>query len=285
MKIKKKLKQKKDILFICINYYNEDDTQKFVYDLIKQKKSNLLHIIIVDNNGNEVSDHRLHNLSKMDSRIQVFNPVDNLGYFGGAAWALKKYLFQSNIPEWIIISNTDISFENTDFILNLLAMYPKEIEAIIAPSIISAKSGMDQNPYMTKRPNKIRMLFRKFIFMYRYTSFIYTYLYTTKLKILSKIERKNSKATSKRIYAPHGSFIIFNKMYFESGGSLNYEPFLFGEEVFIAETARSLGLHVKYEPLLSVLHQEHATTGKKNIMIRYQREASSYCADTFFFSK
>lgn len=42
----------------------------------------------------------------------------------------------------------------------------------------------------------------------------------------------------KSIYAPFGAFIVFHRQYFESGGHLSYGSFLFGEEIFITETAR-----------------------------------------------
>ena len=66
---------------------------------------------------------------------------------------------------------------------------------------------------------------------------------------------------SKIIYAPHGSCIIFNENYFKMGGNLNHISFLFGEEIFVAESAKKSGLKVQYEPQLRVSDYEHASTG------------------------
>ena len=44
------------------------------------------------------------------------------------------------------------------------------------------------------------------------------------------------------IYAPMGAFIIFNRKYFDVGGTLYHGCLLFGEEISVAETAYKLRL-------------------------------------------
>src|SRR3989442_12924430 len=63
------------------------------------------------------------------------------------------------------------------------------------------------------------------------------------------------------IYAPHGAFFIFSRRYFEAGGYLDGNLFLYGEEISVAEICRSLGLPVIYEPSLFVVHNERRSTG------------------------
>ncbi len=63
------------------------------------------------------------------------------------------------------------------------------------------------------------------------------------------------------IYAPHGAFLIFSRKYFEAGGFLDDQLFLFGEEISVGEICRNLGLAVFYDPSLSVIHNEHQSTG------------------------
>jgi hypothetical protein len=89
------------------------------------------------------------------------------------------------------------------------------------------------------------------------------------------------------IYAPHGSFIALNRKYFESGGDLNYGAFLTGEEIFIAETARRLGLVIVYDSRLRVIHHEHATFARytSRQLLAFLREATDYITDTFFRGK
>src|SRR5262249_2176510 len=86
------------------------------------------------------------------------------------------------------------------------------------------------------------------------------------------------------IYAPHGSFIAFRRTYFERGGSLNHPVFLFGEEIFVAETARRLGLTISYDRRLEVIHREHKSTGyfPSPRISAYSSQAATYCADQYF---
>jgi GT2 family glycosyltransferase len=86
------------------------------------------------------------------------------------------------------------------------------------------------------------------------------------------------------IYAPQGSCLVFSRRYFEQGGSLEYPAFLFGEEIFVAETVLRLGLQVVYDPRLRVWHDEHASTGRlrSRKLARYVGQSAAYLADTFF---
>jgi len=63
------------------------------------------------------------------------------------------------------------------------------------------------------------------------------------------------------IYAPHGSFLILSRRFFEAGAVLKNERGIGGEELIVAETCRRLALPVVYEPSLTVLHNEHSTVG------------------------
>jgi hypothetical protein len=60
--------------------------------------------------------------------------------------------------------------------------------------------------------------------------------------------------------------------------------FLFGEEMYIAETARSLGLQVVYDPMLEVWHDDHTSTGlmPTRRMASYMRESTAFIIDQYF---
>ncbi len=85
-------------------------------------------------------------------------------------------------------------------------------------------------------------------------------------------------------YAIHGSFMIFNKTFFQRGGTINYPCVLFGEELFIAEQALKLNLDLLYEPSLQVEHNEHATTGtfKSKEAVAYLHQSYTFLLNTYF---
>ena len=137
------------------------------------------------------------------------------------------------------------------------------------------------------------MHFYKWVFRFYLVYLAYQLLALTKQNlrdIISQINKTSNAADSidlrspHEIYAPHGCFIIFHRSYFDAGGSLDHGAFLFGEEVFVAETARRLGVKVSHDPRLGVIHHEHMTTGrfKNRRLARYSWEASKFCADEFF---
>jgi GT2 family glycosyltransferase len=86
------------------------------------------------------------------------------------------------------------------------------------------------------------------------------------------------------IYAPHGSFVVLSREFFDRGGRIDYGAFLFGEEIHIAEQARSLALRVRYRPELRVFHEEHASVGhyQSRQMVEHARAAAVYCFDRYF---
>lgn len=288
------IKKNPNVLVISVNYYADLDTNNLIKDILKQNYSDTVKIIIV-NNSNENDSYKtnidLMKLYKDKENIIILNPGKNLGYFGGANWALSKYLETNNIPEWIIVANTDIIIPENNFFEKLFNLYPNGIDGIIAPSIFSLVSKVDQNPNILTRPNWKKFFLYGWIYKCFFIYFLYNLLSKVK-KFIKKIfnyhknisNLENTSEFDKVIYAPHGSFIVINKVYFELGGNLNYKMFLYGEEIFIAEKIRLLGLKVIYDPRLKVVHKDHITTKtvKNRKKLKYMYEANQYLANQYF---
>ena len=158
---------------------------------------------------------------------------------------------------------------------------------VLAPSIRTLNSGVDQNPYMRVRPDAWRIRLNSRIFSIYPVDAVYQGLSWIKHRSLDGVAKERPATTAgfaTKIYAPHGSFIALHRTYFEKGGTLDYGAFLFGEEIFVAETASRLGLTVLYEPGVVIEHTERSTAkGLWNRDIsRYRRQASRYLARKFF---
>lgn len=278
--------QPNPILTICVNYYNDEQTVHFIQALLAQRDASDQRVIVVDNSETSLARNALRDLTSTDRRIWLFTLGKNLGYFGAAAFGLHEYIKQYPPPEWIIVCNTDIDFLHEDFLLSLQAFHAKTPPAVVAPAIISTVSGRDQNPNMRTRPTWWRMHLYKWVFRHPMLLKISEGLSRVKQSIRIPRGRvsinQNSRPYPTNIYAPHGSFIIFHRSYFDAGGSLNYGVHLFGEEIFVAETARRLGLSIIYDPRLTVLHKEHATTSILPSRAILHAKAAAYCADTYF---
>lgn len=274
------------ILTICVYYMNEEETVSFLEELFSLNGYENSAALVVVNGGSTV---RLNKIKDRNDNIFIMCPGKNLGYFGGANWGLKKYLEVYPLPEWVIVCNTDISFKDKDFFLKLKEYYPGHTAtpAVIAPDIILETKGLPssykhQNPHFMKRPTKTHLKFYKLFASSPYIYIIWEIISGLRYKLINKLnfQKGLSKSYGRtiKIYAPFGAFIIFNKNYFESGGTLDYECFLFGEEIFVAETAYKLNLNVIYDPRLKVIHREHSSfffVGLKRKAI-YAREAALY---------
>lgn len=273
-----------DVLLICVNYRKPAETKRFVESARQQSLDGSLRVVIVDN-GPLPEQNGTFDV-KDDSRVKTMTPGKNLGYFGGAAYALREHLKTHPLPDWVIVSNPDVEFRDDDALRRVCDVRRGEEPAVIAPSIRTIDTFVDQNPYMRVRPSRFRMRLNSWLFSSYPVDVVYQGLSWIKHRALDGMtkQRPAGETSPAKIYAPHGSFIALHRSYFERGGTLDYGAFLFGEEIFVAETARKLGLTVMFEPSIVLEHTERSTAAGlwNRDTSRYRRQASRYLARNFF---
>ncbi len=188
-------------------------------------------------------------------------------------------------PEWIVVSNVDLSLDPVTFVATLQRQGCPGL-GVIAPRITSSLSRRELNPYMVERPSALTMHFYKLVFHYYPSMLLYETLALLVARVLKPFRggRRGAGPFGRAIYAPHGCFIVFSREYFRKGGTLEHPPFLFGEEISVAEAARLSSLQVRFCPELHIEHSEHASIGalSSRRIHRFLAEASAYCADRFF---
>jgi GT2 family glycosyltransferase len=272
------------LLLICVNYHADVETVQWVEAVRRQPESEAVKIVVVDNTPRDAGDDFGAQLQKQSDAIQWMPAPENLGYFGGARFGLERFLEKSPLPEWVMLSNVDLAFGDTPFFDRLLRMDWDERVGVVAPAIRSALSGREQNPCMIRRPSAGRMHFIKWVTGTFPRLCLYEWGSRWKARLAGRVRPIQTPEPAQVVYAPHGSCLLFRKRYFEGGGTLHYPSFLFGEEIFVAETARALGLQVYYQPALQIVHREHLTTGRRPTrrMAAYVAASSAYCADTYF---
>ncbi len=272
------------VLLICVKYGADKETSQYLQSVRHLHRQTCLRVLVIDNKADGDPE------ASSTEGYPTIKPGKNLGYFGGARHALSIYLETNPLPDWIIISNSDLAIPDPAFLdrLTAAALIP-ELGAL-APSIRSGLTGGDQNPFMRTRPMAIRMHFYKYLYrswlllnMYELTGALSHKMGNT-LRSLTRNSSEPARRSQETIYAPHGSFLILSKQYFSAGGDLQYPEFLFGEEIYIAEMIRRLGMKVIYDPSLTVLHEEHQSTRlfRSRKMAAYASSSAAYCANTFF---
>ncbi len=263
-----------NILIIVVNYNTAPATWRLGESLMSQKVASW-RCIVVDNGDSTSGCALLDKLPIHENRIRIVRPDANLGYFGGIRYGLRTWREAGmEIPEWTVVSNADIRFGST-FLENLSTV---TIDTdVVAPSVVSELAGHDQNPYLVHRPSRRRMKRSYFISSHRAVAQCGR-IYNAIIK--KRISRAKSVANDveRHIYAPHGSLICFRRSWFEQGGSLDHEPFLYGEEFTIAEQAAKIGARIRYVPSLRAIHDEHKSSGviSTKRIAAYQAEAARY---------
>ena len=272
------------VLLICVKYGSDKETAQYLQSVRRLCGQAHLRVLVVDNQAQGNAE------SPGIEGYPTIQPGENLGYLGGARHALSRYLERNPLPDWIIISNTDLAIPDPAFLERLAEAASIRDLGALAPGIRSGMTGKDQNPFMRARPTAIRMHFYKTL----YRSWLLLNMYEIGAALFHKmdgairaVKRKpadSAPSYRETIYASHGSFLILSKRYFAAGGDLQYPEFLFGEEIYIAEMIRRLGLRIVYDPSLRVLHEEHRSTKlfRSRKMAAHVARSAAYCAETFF---
>ena len=276
-------------LVITVNYKSADSALEFLASLERSKARAEIETIIVDNSPGEEELSRMRTVVTNYRNVQLLESPTNRGYFGGARFAFDRYLEEGNaLPDWVIVCNHDILIEDEDFFSKLFDRDPKTA-GVIAPCIQSRPGNLDQNPFMRRRPSQLRWAQLRFTNSNYGVAVVWDWLWRRKAEVKAWMagqrsdSRADGEAKQESIYAAHGSFFIFSRRYFEAGGFLDGNLFLYGEEISVAEICRSLGLPVVYEPSLCVVHKEHQSTGRVLSRFTYecQKRAMQYVTSRY----
>jgi GT2 family glycosyltransferase len=275
------------VLIVTVNFRQAECTLRLLNSVCQLDGFARCHLMIVDNNSVDGSAECIRQATSSLSNVELLESPNNRGYFGGAKWALDQYLSRHGVPDWVIVCNNDIVFDSPDFLNTLLARDPRA-QAILAPAVISELTGFDSNPMIVKRPSRLRTL--------RYRFLLSTYRVAWCTQWLAPLVRKgrhrlhkggsSRRNTRTQIYAPHGSFVIFSRRFFEEGGFIDDGCFLYAEEFGVAETCLRLGLPIIHDPELRVSHNDNQTTGRMLSRGGYllQKESLKYALGKYFQS-
>ncbi len=295
------------VIVIAVNYDTDPLAVRFVREVTESTAGVPHKIVLVDNSERADSAELFDQILAENPSVRCLKPPTNLGYLGGAAYGLKHCTSPGHSFDWVMISNVDVSFPDREFFHRLIALKNTRDVGVVAPSIQSSITLHDQNPFMPERPSRARMRFYRALHksyyllnLYEALAAGYHLLRSTVRFGLGRLPAKRDRASDRasegidqqggkpvQIYAPHGACMIFSSAFFARGGSLEVPFFLYGEEIYVAETTRALGLQVIYDPSLRLQHDEHQSTGLGRVFLsreaaKHLREATDYLVDSYF---
>jgi hypothetical protein len=269
------------IQLIYANYGCAAEIQKSIRSLAPTDDWTRIDIVVVNNGGDSFESSKVQLPSACT--LRVLSPGRNVGYFGALKEAMARSL-QAGEYDFRVLCNPDIEFVDPMLFGRLARLDLEKSVAIVAPTITSGISGTDQNPYLASRPSA--GLLRRWRWMYSswpgYA--LYQLLSNMRLRVMgASSDRSTLPAQQRRIYAPHGAFIVFANQFLEGARDLDRIPFLFAEELFLGEICHRCNRAVLYRPDLQVHHLEHATTTRISTFSKFRMHKESLRAFLAFF--
>ena len=261
-------------LIITINYGDIKSTRLLIKSIEKIVGKHEVKLFIGDNGSTDKSNFHLNKLKeKSYLDIELCFYKKNYFYWPAAKKIFDKYINEFNEPpDWTIVCNNDIIFNDNNFFDNLSIIKSKDFD-VIGPNIMN-KENKNLNPFMKSPMSKIKNLYWKVYYKSFALSLVLNFL---KKLVPSQQLLKNINKVDK-VYAVHGSIVVFSKFFFKKGGYFDINFNLFCEELTTAEIARKIGANVFYVPELKVLHNEHTSTKKinKKELFKFARESHFY---------
>lgn len=264
------------ILLLIIHYNNIKSTLDTLSSIRNLNRVPEIHLIDNASNDFDTLDHdKIKGI--LTERFKIINHDKNYGYFGAVAKHLSNIKHSSY--DWIFISNNDMIFHDKhlfDYVDEEKLTRNNRI-GVYCPAIITKSKGVNQNPYLKKRPNKLFYYKSNFILSNYTAANLYEKL-AEKLSyfLKTKYEQSNKSNCLIKIFAPHGSFLGISRAFFTRGGYIENQNFLFFEEEILGMICRKIGLSVIYDPRVSVIHNEHQTTGIRYSKSKHQIRKKSF---------
>lgn len=247
------------VLVVLVAYNNHADVESYIDHLGRLETGTSLRVAICDNSPPGAA-------KPFHEDIPQVTRADNPGYLEGGLLAYEAACgTEYDEPDWVILSNTDLSFRKHE-LGRVLSHYSADEPLVLAPRITETDVLLDMNPHLRQRRSLARLSAN-----YALSStplLCRGYLAANALRERRRAGRAGVGAGTPpadvlqgaRMYAPHGAMVIFSRGFMQRA-ALPREVPLLAEEFAIAETARQIGAPVLFEPRLHAHHEAHATTG------------------------
>ncbi|KMY51042.1 glycosyltransferase family 2 protein [Peribacillus loiseleuriae] len=258
-------KQNFDFIFVVLTYRNTTDLKNLL-NSIKDKVKDTYKIVVVNSYYNETSYNELYKIAT-ENNCDFLN-VENKGYgYGnnrGIEYVKSKYQFK-----YLIVSNPDIEITY----LSLKELKGLE-EYIIAPTI-KTLSGKNQNPYYYSKIDLVEWLMYRSMLSEKPAYFYMGVVINKLYREISLFIDKCLSINKRKIYAAHGSFIIFGFNALSRLDTLYDEKmFLFCEENHLAQLALEKSIKTYMVPEIKVLHKEDGSVSYENKnILKYRKES------------
>jgi GT2 family glycosyltransferase len=250
------------IVFLLVAYGNLTDVEQFVDHVRHVEPSPAIRFAVCDNSQTSGET----GLEKRTDVVLVRRP-DNPGYLPGGLAALQASTRDhGELPDWAILSNTDLTFENTDLVA-VLGDYDPRTPVVLAPRITEGPDRIEKNPHLLQPRSRTRHRVNHYVTLTPWLAFGYLVLSRIRLALRTRRFARGSESritatAGSTMYSPYGAMIVFSRGFLEREALPPDAP-ITTEEYVVAEQARREAAPVVFEPRIHVYHDPHTTTGPK----------------------
>lgn len=270
-----------EIINIVICYNNASEVIEYYREILSLDEGSKVGYVVVINSSTDEEASKLELFGYENEHVYVFNPGKNLGYMNGLLYGYRGYSEHTGlIPKYVIMSNTDIAFQDKEFATKLANKNYDSRVASIGPSVLVSELNSYDNPvsderYTLQQMNKLIRIF---------STPIIRELYVTASFIKPKFIKRKKDLNSRNVYEIHGCFFVLTGKYAEFLKDQKFGVLLYTEETFVAENAHRNNLITYYDADLEIVHKEHSTTSKLKPTRRAKlmAESMTWIRDTYF---
>lgn len=267
-----------DVGIVVVNYKSDVETGRFLRRLAATPMPDACTrgVVVVDNGGTL----KRSSVEREREPCVLVQPQTNRGYLNGANVGITAFEERWEArPEWWIVANPDLRLSAPFFQRLLKSSWPDSV-ALLGPDVREERAW-PRNPFHVQRPPARWVRSRVALFSSTQLAEAYVRAARVKRRVM---DPPSVPAEPTRIYAPHGSLMVFHRRFFERGGTLEYEGVLYGEEIHVAEQIRQLGMDVLWAPSLTARHQGRRAVADIPAARRYRwwRESYAFLYQTYF---
>src|SRR6185369_17869297 len=102
------------ILIIAVTYNTPEETVRFLKSIEGQNYEGV-KVVLVDNSDQDSKSSLEEKIKEIKVNVTFLKTGVNLGYFGAADKGLNAYMKTTGLPEWMIVSNIDLVFDQPGF--------------------------------------------------------------------------------------------------------------------------------------------------------------------------
>ena len=234
------------VCLVCLNYNDYETTQCFIQSILQF--DSIDKIIVVDNCSTDNSFERLNALFGNDNKVDIIQTNYNGGYSYGNNRGIE-HAIQHYSPEYLIISNPDVIFENSIVSSMLDVMAEDEKTAVVTCKMLDRNQNISKLCYWSLPQS----WFKESL----------SYLFRS-----SKTNCSFSESGICDVEVVPGSFFAIRAKALKDVGFFDEGTFLYYEENILAYGLKKLGYKTKIIMDQTFIHNHSVTINKSLKKIR-----------------